>query len=320
MHIRRLTAAAVAGLALAGLAGCRTAPSVAAYVGDEQVSVAELRSAVDDRLADPAIEEAAAADEQAYTRRVLTQLVEDEVHTVAAERYGVEVTPADVRERIDTLIGSDVPEDVYAQLAQQGVSRQDVFSSVRQQLIRLQIAEGEGLSGALSEEALRERYEETKGSSAQVEFGYITVPDERTATQVVATLEADPRRYAELAQRYAGDFTLPQVTPVSPDQIPGPLAQQASEAQPGTAFAVPVAETGGVVVGFVAGQTFSTFEELRPQLEQQATGEVEQAAGELVAEVREDLDVVVNPRYGDLRDGQVQPADGGVVDILSSEG
>jgi peptidyl-prolyl cis-trans isomerase SurA len=314
VHIRRLTAAAVAGLALAGLAGCRTAPSVAAYVGDEQVSVAELRSAVDDRLADPAIEEAAAADEQAYTRRVLTQLVEDEVHTVAAERYGVEVTAADVQDRIDTLIGGDVPEDVYAQLAQQGVSRQDVFSSVRQQLIRLRIAEDEGRADPLSDEALRQRYEETKNASAQVQFGYITVPDERTAEQVVAALEADPERYAELAERFPGDYTVDiQATPL--EQVPGPLAEQAAEAEPGTAFAVPVEETGGIVVGFVGPAP--TFEELRPRLQQEAEAEVDQQAAPLLGRVREDLDVVVNPRYGDLQDdGQVQPADGGVVDIL----
>ena len=91
MQIRRLTAAAVAGLALVGLAGCRTAPNVAAYVGDNQVTVAELESAVDDRLEDPAIEQVAGEDRETYTRRVLSTLVQDHVHTVAAEKYGVEV-------------------------------------------------------------------------------------------------------------------------------------------------------------------------------------------------------------------------------------
>jgi hypothetical protein len=45
VQIRRLTAAAVAGLALVGLAGCRTAPNVAAYVGDTQVLVVPVAAA-----------------------------------------------------------------------------------------------------------------------------------------------------------------------------------------------------------------------------------------------------------------------------------
>lgn len=317
---RPLTAVAAAGLSLLALSACRTAPDVAAYIGDEQVSVDELRSAVDERLADPAIAEAAGADEAAYTRRVLTGLVQDEVHTAAAERYGVQVTAADVRGRIDELLAGDDPDQVFAQLASQGLSRQDVSSSVRQQLIRLGIAEEEGMAGALSEDALRQRYEQEKAASAQIDFGYITVPDQRTAAAVEAALEADPSRYEEFAQQFAGTYTLPQVQPRPAGELPGVLSQQAAEAQPGTAFSVPVEETGGIVVGFVAGQTVPTFEELRPQLEQEASGEVEQAAGKLVDDVRKDLDVVVNPRYGDLRDGAVQPADGGVVDILSADG
>jgi peptidyl-prolyl cis-trans isomerase SurA len=36
--------------------------------------------------------------------------------------------------------------------------------------------------------------------------------------------------------------------------------------------------------------------------------------------VRSDLDVTVNPRYGVLEDGQVVPADGGVVQLLEDAG
>ena len=314
MQIRRLTAAAVAGLALVGLAGCRTAPNVAAYVGDNQVTVAELESAVDDRLEDPAIEQVAGEDRETYTRRVLSTLVQDHVHTVAAEKYGVEVTPAQVRDRLDEIFVGQDQDAAYANLASQGLSRQDAFLLIRQQMIRLQIAEQEGMADALSDEALRERYEQSTAEATEIQFGYITVPDERTADQVVAALEADPERYAELADRFAGDYTVDiQTTPL--EQVPGPLAEQAAAAEPGTAFAVPVEETGGIVVGFVGPAP--TFEDLRPRLQQEAEAEVDQQAAPLLGEIREDLDVVVNPRYGDLQDdGQVQPSDSGVVQIL----
>jgi hypothetical protein len=315
VQIRRLTAAAVAGLALAGLAGCRTAPNVAAYVGDSQVTVAELESAVDDRLADPAIAEFADQDPDTYTRQVLSTLVQDEVHETAAERYGVEVPPAEVRERLDEIFAGQDQDEAYAGLADQGLSRQDAFSIIRQQLVRLRIAEAEGLDDPLSDRALRDRYEQTTAEGAEVEFGYITVPDQRTADRVVAALERNPDRYAELAERYAGDFTQAELQTLPREQVPAPLADQAAQAEPGTAFAVPVEETGGVVVGFVGPAP--SFEELRPQLRQQAEAEVDQAAQPLVQRVRESLDVVVNPRYGELQDdGQVQPADAEVVDIL----
>ena len=317
VQIRRFTAATAAGLALVALAGCRTDPNVAAYVGGDRVTVAELESAVEARLDDPAIE-AAATDRQAYTERVLTQLIEEEVHERAAERYGVEVSDGDVQDRIRELLGDDDPAEVFGQLAQQGVSREDVASSVGQQLVRLRIAEQEDLDEPLSEEALQARYEQTVAEATQVELGLITVPDQPTADQVVAALEADPGRYGELAQRFAGDFTLPAPRAFAPEEIPGPLAQQAADAEPGTAFSVPVQEAGGIVVGFVAPAP--SFEELRPQLEQEAAAEVDQAASALLEEVRADLDVKVNPRYGRFEDGRVQPLGDGVVEILSGQG
>ncbi len=315
MQIRRLTAAAVAGLALAGLAGCRTAPNVAAYVGDDQVTVAELESAVDDRTQDPAIADFAEQDPETYTRQVLSTLVMDEVHTTAAERYGVEVTATEVRDRLDQIFAGQDEDAAYASLATRGLSRQDAFSVIRQQLIRLQIAEAEGLDDPLSEQALRDRYEKTTADPTEIDFGYITVPDQATADRVVAALDKDPGRYAQLAERYAGDFTQAQTSTVPLDQVPGPLADQAAAAEPGTAFSVPVEEAGGIVVGFVGPPP--SFEAMRPQLQQEAEAEVDQAVQPLVQKVRDDLDVVVNPRYGELQDdGQVQPADGGVVDIL----
>ena len=40
-------------VAVAGLSGCRTSPTVAAYVGDSTITVAELEAAVDQRRGRP---------------------------------------------------------------------------------------------------------------------------------------------------------------------------------------------------------------------------------------------------------------------------
>ncbi|TQN37549.1 peptidyl-prolyl cis-trans isomerase SurA [Blastococcus colisei] len=303
-------------VAVSGLTACRTSPSVAAYVGDEEISVSELQSAVEDRLADPGVAAYAEGQRDDFTRRVLGLLVQEEVYAEAAERYDVRVGNEEVRARIDELLGGDDPDEVFGQLAQQGIGRVDVVENVRQQLVRREIAEAEGEADELSDQALRARYQEVRESLGEVSFGYITVPDDATAQAVVAQLTADPAAYPALAAQYAGAATIPALESRAPDQLPAILAEGIAAAAPNTAFATPVPEAGGVVVTFVEGVVYPSFEEVRPQLESEA---VETAGNERIEAVRDDLEVTVNPRYGVLEDGRLVPGGGGVVDILGDE-
>ena len=316
---RLLVSGFLLAVTVSGLSACRTSPNVAAYVGDTQISVTELQSAVDDRLADPEVAAYADAQGDEFTRRVLGLLVQEEVYAAAAERYGVQVSDRDVRARVDELLGEDDPDEVFGQLAQQGIGRDDVFENVRQQLVRRGIAEAEGAADALGEEALRARYAEVRESLAQVSFGYITVPDEATAQSVIAELEPGAAAYPAVAAQYPGATTLPQLEARGPDELPGILAEGIGSAAPNSAFATPVPEAGGVVVTFVEGTVYPPFEEVRPQLEDEASEGAEAAGEQAVQEVRDDLGVTVNPRYGVLEEGRLVPGDGGVVDILGDE-
>src|SRR4051794_29286466 len=87
-------------LTVSGLSGCRTSPNVAAYVGNEQITVAALDAAVDERLADPDIAAYAKGKEDEFTRRVLSLMVQEEFYDDAAEHFGVEVADDAVRARI----------------------------------------------------------------------------------------------------------------------------------------------------------------------------------------------------------------------------
>lgn len=320
MRTRRAARAGVLLVAaVSTLAACRTAPDVAAYVGDETVSVAELEAAVEERLADDDIAAYAAADEAAYTRAVLGRLVEREIAAAAAEEYGVQVGDREVRARIDELLGDDDPEDVYRRLAQQGIGPDDVTESIRQQLLLAELADAAGQADALSEASLRERYDEVRGDLAQVEFGYIAVPDAATADAVLAQLTADPAAYPAVAAQHPGQFTLGAVTRRGADELPPVMAEQLVAAAPGTGFTVEVSDVG-TVVGFVTAVVEPTFAELRPQLEEAAAEEAREAGIELVDQLREDLDVTVNPRYGVLQDGRLTEGDGGVVEILGRGG
>jgi uncharacterized protein YpmB len=315
-----LVCGSLLAVAVSGLSACRTSPSVAAYVGDTHVSVTELQEAVDDRLADPDVAAYADAQGDEFTRRVLGLLVQEEVYAVAAERYGVRVGDDEVRARVDELLGDDDPDAVFTQLAQQGIGREDVTENVRQQLVRREIAAAEGEVDALTDAELRARYEEVRESLAKVSFGYITVPDETTAAAVLGQLTAAPDSYGALAAQYPGAFTLPALEARSPAELPAVLAEGVQAAAPNTGFTVPVAEAGGVVVGFVGGIVYPPLEEVRPQLESEASDAAEEAGSRLVQEVRDDLGVTVNPRYGVLEEGRLVPGDGGVVDILGDDG
>jgi hypothetical protein len=318
---RRLLAVLLVGAAgLGGLAGCRTSPTVAAYVGDAQVTVAELDAAVTERLADPDIAAYAQDDETGFTRQVLTLQVGEEVYAAVARRYDVAVTDADVRARIDELLGGGDLDAVYAQVAQQqGASPEDVVENVRQQLLRQKIAVAAGQAD-LSDEALRARYGQSSAGLATVELGIVTVPDQTTADAVLAQLLADPAAYPAVAAQHAGSNTLPDVQAFAAADLPGVLAQSVSATPAGQGFTQPVAEVGGVVVGLVRTVTLPSFDDARAQLAEQAATDAEKAGAALVSAVRDDLRPKVNPRYGVLDQERVVAGDGGVVRLLADAG
>jgi peptidyl-prolyl cis-trans isomerase SurA len=318
---RRLLAVLLVGAAaLGGLAGCRTSPNVAAYVGDAQVTVAELDDAVAERLADPDIAAYAGDDEVVFTRQVLSLQVAEEVYAVAARRYGVQVTDADVRARLAELLGDSDPDGVYAQVAQQqGANRDDVFENVRQQLVRQQVAVSEG-EADLSDAGLQARYTESAAQLSQVELGILTVPDQATAATALAQLTADPGGYPALAAQYAGSNTLPDFQTFAGADLPQLLADSIATTAAGQGFTQAVPEAGGVVVGFVRSITVPDFADARDQLAEQAATEAEETGLALVEGVRDDLDLDVNPRYGVLDDGRVVAGDGGVVQLLEDAG
>ncbi|WP_157943993.1 SurA N-terminal domain-containing protein [Blastococcus atacamensis] len=314
---RARAAVLLVAAALPILAGCRSAPDVAAYVGDEQVTVAELDAAVRERLAEGGVAAFAEGREDDFTRRVLDTLVDSEVYAAAAERYDVRIDEDDVSRRIGQLLGTDDPDAAYRAVAeQQGLSRADVRETVRQQLLRRELADREGEAGPLAEEALRARYEQVRPELTTLEFGYVTVPDQPTATALLAELTGAPGRYAEVAARYPGQYTLPELRSQRIQEIPPLLADQLQLTPPGSGFTLPVPEVGGVVVGFLVSSTVPTFEDTRVRLEEEAAGPVDAAGAEQVDEVREDLDVRVNPRYGVLEEGRLVVGEGGVVDLL----
>ena len=306
-------------LALPSLSACRTSPDVAAYVGEETVTVAELQDAVAAHRDDPAV---TAGEDPAYTRAILTELVRTEVYDAAAEHFGVDPDPGGLTELLGTLLGGEDPDAYIEQASAQGYTRDDTFERVRQGALLQAIAFAEGAAEEPTEAWLRAQYEQ--GLAAQperVELGLVTVPDQPTADSTVAALRADPDSYASVAAAYPGQTTFPAPQPAVLDELAEQqpeLAARIADTPPGGVFSTSVPELPGVVVVVVGERVAPTFDEVRPQLEVAALNEAAAAGGELLAEYEDGLDVDLNPRYGVWQDGAaVQPGDG-VVELLDA--
>jgi peptidyl-prolyl cis-trans isomerase SurA len=303
------------------MAGCRTSPSVAAYVGDGQITVDRLQSAMTGRTAaDQAVATYAASHPTEFTRFVLETLIDQRVYAAAAQRYGVRVSDDAVRRRLAELIaaqGAD-PATIAQQAAAQGVTQQDLVSQVRELVIAEQAAARSGASDALSDDALRARYAQERDKLAQTQVGYIAVADQATADAVLRQLTANPAGYPAVAAAHPSSVTLPELRALTAEQIPAQIASQVAAAKPGTGFAVPDAQLGVVVV-FVGHRVVPTFEQARATLAQEAASGLDKAGAKLVDGVRKGLHVTVNPRYGVLKNGRLQTASGGVVDILAAD-
>jgi hypothetical protein len=315
---RILVGTAIAALSLAGLAGCRTDPNVAAYVGGDAISVRQLDDAVAAREADPQMASYVAAHRDTYPRQVLGMLVTTQVYDDAEQHFGVQVGDDAVRTELDQrLSGSDAAQQ-YAAAAAQGYSRQDVFEVIREQLVRRQIAHVRNLDAALSESSLRAAYQQQQASLTQKQLGIIDVPDQATADAVIAQLDANPGSYGAVAAAHPGADTLAALQAVSVAQLPAQLQQPVAGAAPNTALAVP-GPTGGPVVIFVGPTVTTSFEDARAQLESAASATVDTAAQKVVDDYRKGLSLTVNPRYGVLgADGQLADPTGGAVSLLDS--
>jgi peptidyl-prolyl cis-trans isomerase SurA len=307
---------AVAGFLLAltlpALAACRTSPGVAAYVGADQVTTGELDAAMALRATDPAVAAYQQAHSADFTRKVLNVLILKDVFDAAAAHYGVQVDEGAVQSEIARQLGNSDPASVFAQLAQQGISRDDIDESIREQLLVQRIAAAAGKADT-SETALRARYAQALPSLKTVDLGYINVPSQAVADAYVGQLKSKPADYPVLAAKYPGQYTLPTTEPTTPDKVPGPLAAPVASARPNSAFSLTVPQLPGVIVGFVGGVRYPTYQQQRAALLQAVLADSEAAGARLVTDFEKTLHVTVNPRFGALQNGKLLPVTGGIV-------
>lgn len=318
----RRTVAAVAALAMSVLAlsACRTSPGVAAYVGAEVITTAALDEAVASGLDSDVIAGLYQDRPGEYRQIVLQELIATEVYDAAAQRYGTEVSGADVSARLNEIVvQTGDPVAFFAQQEAEGRTEADVREQIRRFILGEEIAQAADLDAASSEAALRELYDATREQYAQFDVGLVTVQDQAAADEVLAQLTADPTSYAAIAAANPNQNTLPEPQAATAEQLAG-IVDDVGALQAGQGFSDALVPTGEITVVFIVAITYASFEDIRPNLEQQAAQEIQAAVEAELQTVRDSLDITVNPRYGSLDEsGTLVPDDRGVVDVAGGD-
>jgi foldase protein PrsA len=273
------------------------AASVDGRTIDEDAFVEELNFL----LADPAIAQQLPGEEgelqrQQFARDFLTFLIHQQIVEVFADDRQISVTPEEVDERMEGLVqqlgGQDALDE---QVRSSGVSLAQIKDLVRQQILREKVADVVVEEG-LTEERLRQLYEERVDDLTQVHVAHILVSTEAEAQRILD--QATPNNFADLARKFSqdtgsaasgGDLGFRR-----PSELVGPFAQAMLEIPEGEVGGPVQTEFGFHLIHVIERQT-QPFEEVRAQLLQEARGET--FRDWLLGRIAE-AEILVNPRYG----------------------
>jgi parvulin-like peptidyl-prolyl isomerase len=287
--------------------------TAAAVVNGRRIDEDRFVRELDFLLADPRFAEQLPSGEAGELRRedlarqYLTFLIHQQFVEAFADGRDIEADESTVDGLLEqqiTELGGRASFDRI--LRQAGASEGDVRHLLEQQVLRQQVADAV-VAEQVSEESLRQAYEDRILEFTEVHVAHILVDTEREAERIRE--QATPKTFAALARRFSKD---PASAPNGGDLGP----QLASDLVAPFALAtlrIPVGEIGGPVqteFGFhvihVLDRTTQPFEEVRDRLVEELRGQV--FADWLVEQVRS-AEIRVNPRYGYFDDdtGAVAP-------------
>jgi len=299
-------------------AACANDPSSAATVGDGEISIDRLHADVALYGFLSALSGAPCGtpvgnetQESACARFTLANDIREELAKTYATENDLKVDPADVTDTLTRLEdGLGGAEGLRSQLSDAGVTRAEV-QAFAARLLLLNVVQEAVVKERLDEAALREAYQANLPQLTTLEVEHILVADEADAERIAA--EVTPETFAKIAQRESidpgsatqggslGSFSEAEFqTQFDPDFVAATLALEPGE------ISGPIRTQVGWHVIRLVHRDVVPFEDVRDQLEQNATGTV---LNEWFIERLGITSVEVNPRFGrfDQETGQVLP-------------
>lgn len=209
--IRILLAMALAATVVVA-AGC-SQKNVAAKVNGEVITVDELNKQVDQlKKQYPQMFEGADGEGRLldFKRRLLDNLINQELVAQAAEKQGLKVTDADVKKQIQQLkSGFDDAKQYEKAIKSAGYTEETLGESIRKQLMTQKLIESLSSGGAVSEADIKSYYEKNKTQfrqeAAKRASHILFKPEDKAkGAKVLAELKAG-EDFAKAAKKYSVD-------------------------------------------------------------------------------------------------------------------
>jgi parvulin-like peptidyl-prolyl isomerase len=294
---------AVAGLVALLTTGCGTVRAgAAATVGDERITVTDLRDLVARGLADPSAQQTVGADRPTYERSVLARMIQHLVLVEAARQEGVSVTAGQVDQAYDRFVAQlGGEQQLKAEALKAGIALEDLRGVIADTALRDGLADALTADVVVPEGILRQAYQQNIAQYDQVRSAHILVPTRAEAEQLLVRAKADPERFGDLAGQYSQDTTTKDrggdLGYQGRGALEKPFETAIFAARPGTV--VLARTTFGYHVIYVIDRRTTTFEQAVTDLRRTLLGEQRQAAlVGLLGDTVKRLGVHVNPRFG----------------------
>lgn len=297
----------VGALAASALAISACAPvhaGAAATVGNQRITVTQVKAAADTMRKDKGTG-ASASSNADLQRQVLARLITNKLVADAAKQKGITVSEGDVQTTLSQAISQSGGKDqLNAQAAQQGIAANDVHDFIYYALLQ------QKLDDQLTKDAKID----------YVDLAVIALTDKGTADEVLAQVQADPSQFAAVAKAKSLDTNskdnggeLGQI-PVS--NLPDPLKTDIASKSDGDIFEEQI--QGAYYVILLKSHTSKSISDASGSQEAQAAQQ--QAFQTYMASFSKQEGVSVSPRYGtwDAATLQITPSSGALSSPESS--
>ena len=289
--------------------------STAAVVDGENITVKQIEDALDRFAASEQFEQLTQQEEpntirRQYQQSLLGQLIRRSVLEKEAVQADVQVSDADIDERIDEFQQDfETEEQFLEEVKRQGTTLSEIEGFVRDALLEERLREEISEDTAPAEEEIRLFYDEQQDQFAEIHTAHILVEKKPLAARLKRQLDATPPKklddtFAKLAGEHSidtgsgsqgGDLGF-----VSPGSLVPEYSQAVAAMEVGE-ISDPVQTQFGFHIIRLIDQRLAPFEDVRGEIEQQLAGDVaEEDWQKFIRAAYRDAEIEVNSRFGEL--------------------
>ena len=306
IHLR-LAAFTLAGLLLAA---CSNVPAgAAASVGDQQVPTAQLARLVQAQANGPSSQMQGLTGDQRTQAinqlqdQVLTTLVRIQLMEYAAKQAGIEVTKDEVDQRWqqEADLQQNGEEGLRKVIGDLGLTEDEARAQLRAAIIQQKLQDKVTQDIQVSEDELRQAYEQRKDQYQTVTASHILVDSEDLANEIKQKLD-NGADFAALAKQYSQDPGSAQQGGSLGTQPKGTFVPEFEQAiwsaKPGEIVGPVQTQYGWHIIKVESFQT-KTFSDVRDSLEQELkSSKAQQAFTDELDQLLGKAEVDVNSRFG----------------------